>query len=347
VSETAVDYLLDPHVDSTLLYQRYYLIGLARVTHLRIRGGPAALRAVRAVDRRVLALSRLRRARATLRFRRPVFNSGLTGRYVAQIGDRRIRFAIDARDSSPIHDPEVLDWSDLYFKSNRWPDAEYDPRVVPIVNGNGLLDPSRIAALRELRDARRDVDVAFVSRVWGGAEHNVRLFEALARVDGRKELHAIFPKGAAGAETDEHVRRLERIGVRCTRTGVSPDRLWRTLARSRVVLVRAGVHLCIPWRMLDLLCLGACVAVDTPFIPRWPEPLRDGVNFRDCGVERPEDGSAADREAYERVTTTVSTLLEDGPTAARIRAANAHYFDEHAAPDRVAEYIVRRLAEAA
>jgi hypothetical protein len=338
-----VAYRAHPRVDGTLLYQRYYLMGFDRVARLELEGLPRASSIVRSVGGRVRLASRLRRVRAKVPWRLPVTDSGLTGRYVARIGARTIRFAIDARDSSPIHDPEILEWSDIYFKANAWPELDYDDRVHPIVNGNGILSWRRIERLRALRGSRRDVDVVFVSRLWGGIEHNVRLFETLARLDRRVELQALIPRDADAAALAEPIARLRAAGVPVGTRELRPDELWRTLAGARLVVLRPGAHLCVPWRTLDLLCMGACILLDSPFRPVWPEPLRPGVHYVDAGVQRPPDGSVAPTSEYEKIHAVIEKVLADDDLQDEVRAASARYFDDHAAPDSVAGYVLQTL----
>jgi hypothetical protein len=67
---------------------------------------PRASRLAHGIDGRIRLASRLHRLRTTGPFRRP--QTGLTGRNLARIDGRTIRFAIDARDSSPIHDPRPV-----------------------------------------------------------------------------------------------------------------------------------------------------------------------------------------------------------------------------------------------
>jgi len=332
-----------PRVDGTLLYQRYYLMGFDRVARLELESLPRASLLARTVGGRVRLASRLRRVRAKVPWRRPETDTGLTGRYVARIGARTIRFAIDARDSSPIHDPEILEWSDVYFKANAWPELDYDDRVHPIVNGNGILSWRRIERLRALRGSRRDVDVAFVSRLWGGIEHNVRLFETLARLDCRVELQALIPRDADTAALAKPIDRLRAAGVPVGTRALSPDELWRTLAGARLVVLRPGAHLCVPWRTLDLLCMGACILLDSPFRPVWPEPLLPGVHYVDAGVQRPPDGSVAPTSEYEKIHAVIEKALADNDLQDEVRAANARYFDDHAAPERVAGYVLQTL----
>jgi hypothetical protein len=310
------------------VYQRYYLQALEAVANVTVRNAPWLVRAVPGAARKAQTIRRLS-DRGILRG--GVLDSGMVGRYVTADGKK---FAIDARDNHRVlpEDLDALGWADVYFKANRRPTEEYAAKVVPIVNGNGILDARGIRTLRALRDAPKDLDVVFVSNVWGGREHNVRLFKELARHDGPKVLRAVLPAGAP-PEDDAHViRELEAADVPWTRDTMPPAELWSLLARARVVPFRSGKHLCIPWRMLDLLAMGACVMFDTPPLPQWPVRLEPGVHYADAGVDR-------DAGAYESLRPTLDALLGDEARRASLTRAAAAYFDEHAAPERVGAYI--------
>jgi hypothetical protein len=242
-----------------------------------------------------------------------------------------------------VRDPEALAWSDVYFKANRWPGDEYDPKVVPVVNGNGLVDRRKLAVLRSLREAPKEVDVAYVSNVWGGREHSMRVFERLAALDCTKDLLAIFPDGFPPAEDEENMARLRAQGIAVSREPVPPRELWRRLARARLVPFRAGKHLCFSWRTIDLLAMGACIVFDALPPPRWPVPLQPGVHLADCGIVRPEDTEPAPEEEYAKVPATVERLLGQADERERLSRAAAAYFDEHAAPAHVARSILERL----
>ena len=327
---TEVRFLAPPDFDRALAYQKYYLLGFEELGRVRYEGLPLTLRVVPGARAKIAAAYRLKRGA----------EHGHVGRYVAG----GIRFAIDAHDRREVRDEDALAWADVYFKSNRWPGHEYDAKVRPLVNGNGLLDRGTIARLRRLREAPKEVDVAYVSNVWGGREHSLRVFERLARLDCTKDLLAIFPEGFPAAEDEANMARLRDQGVPVTREPVAPAELWRRLARARLVPFRAGKHLCFSWRTLDLLAMGACIVFDALPPPRWPVPLEPGVHVADCGIARPEDTEAAAETEYDKVLAEIERLLAAPDEQRALRESAGRYFDEHAAPARVAAYALRTIS---
>ena len=333
---TRVRYLAPRRPDTSIAYQRYYLLGFEELGRVSMRGGPQLSRYAPGVDLKIRLAYRLARGS----------DQAHVGRYEAELDGRTVRFAIDAHDRRAVFDEEALAWSELYFKANRWPGDEHDARVLPIVNGNGLLDRGKIEALRSLRAAPKEVGVAYVSNVWGGREHSMRVFERLAALDCSKDLLAVFPRGFPPEEDEANMARLRAQGIPVTREPVPPRELWRRLARARVVPLRAGKHLCFSWRTIDVLALGACVLFDAMPPPRWPVPLEPGVHVADCGIARPADTEAAADEEYEKVAPAVEALLSDPGRSAELGHAAAAYFDEHAAPGRVADYVLGALPPA-
>jgi len=328
-----VRYLARRDVDRTVAYQKYYLLGFEEVARLRMSGGPHLAR---------FASGATWKLRLSYRFNngsRP----GHVGCYEADVGGGRVRFAIDAHDGRAVRDEEALVWSDVYFKANRWAGADYEPHVLPIVNGNGLVDRRKLDRLRRLRSAPKGVDVVYISNVWGGREHSLRVFERLAELDCTKDLLAIFPDGFPTAEDEANMARLRDRGIPVTRDPVPPQELWRRLSRARVVPLRAGKHLCFSWRTIDVLAMGACVLFDALPPPRWPVPLEAGRHVADCGIARPEDTGPAPEEEYGKLAPALEALLRDESRSAELRRQAAAYFDAHAAPARVAEYVLAAL----
>ena len=321
-----IRYLASRHVDRTVAYQKYYLLGFEETGGVRIEGLPFPAPGVT--------------AKLSLAYR---FNRGgvpgHVGRYLAD----GVRFAIDAHDRREIRDPDALEWSNVYFKANLWPEDVHGAKVLPIVNGNGLVDGRKLKRLRALRDAPKTVDVAYISNVWGGREHSLRVFEQLAGLDCTKDLLAIFPDGFPEEETHANMARLSGAGVPVTRDPVRPRDLWRRLARARLVPLRAGKHLCFSWRTIDLLAMGACIVFDALPPPRWPVPLEAGVHVADCGIRRPDDTEAAPASEYGKVSREVARLLDAPAEQRALGQAAARYFDEHAAPAEVAVSVLERL----
>jgi hypothetical protein len=141
------------------------------------------------------------------------------------------------------------------------------------------------------------------------------------------------------------MERLRARGIPVTRDPVPPRELWRRLARARLVPMRAGKHLCWSWRTIDLLAMGACVVFDALPPPRWPVPIEPGVHVADCGLARPDDTEAAPQAEYEKVPATIEALLARPDEQQNLRAAAANYFEEHAAPARVAEYLLGAVGQ--
>jgi hypothetical protein len=332
---TVVRFQFPQDVDRTVAYQKYYLLGLASEARLRFDRAPLPVRLAPGATNKLRVAWRVARGRA----------QGHVGRYIAELDRRTVRFAIDAHDAREVRDSEALAWADVYFKANRWPDVRYESKVVSIVNGNGLLDMRKIGLLRGLRGAEKTVDVTYVSNVWGGREHSLRVFEQLAALDCSKDLLAILPAGFPADEDEANAERLRACGVAVTREPVPPRELWRRLARARIVPLRAGKHLCFSWRTLDLLCMGACILFDALPPPRWPYRLSAGEHVGSCGIERPADTTAAAEAEYAKIPETIEALLARPDERRRLGRAAGSYFDLHAAPGRVGQYALDALSD--
>ena len=172
---TAVTFHAPPRVGRTIGYQKYYLLGLEETARLRVRGLPP----VPGV-----------RAKVSLAYR---FGRGGGEAWVGRYERDGVRFAVDAHDRREIKDPEALAWADVYFKANRWPDDDHDPKVLPVVNGNGLLDRRKIGRLRALRAALERLlgDAALRERLGVAARERIRSrFAWDAVLDATTELYA-------------------------------------------------------------------------------------------------------------------------------------------------------------
>ena len=265
------------------------------------------------------------------------------GQYIVEYTDKSfIKLAIDAHDNREIRSPSTLKWADIYFKSNTWPQMQYPAKVCSIINGNGKINVENINFFRGLRNLEKKIDLTFISRVWGGREHNIKLFEQLSKAKCNKKLLAIFlDHDRKQPETKGYIERLKRAGVKYT-FSYEPllyKELAKTLAESKIVVLRAGKHLCIPWRMLDLLCLGCCVVTDSAFFPEWPQPLVENGNYLNLGIKRPENGDSGELEDYEKIPSKIENFLKDDRLLTEIGKNNEQYFDGFAAPYKIAEYI--------
>ena len=315
-------------------YNRYYLLGLGDVAHLTSSTAPWLLAPIVRVSTKA-HMARVLMQHAGLRLHRqyPDAPHDFVGRYVLDSGGRRINVAIDPHDNRRLASLSALEWSDVYFKSNKWVSETYPSKVRPIVNGNGLHSASSLARLIRLRNAPKEYDFVFISRLGAGVEHNLKVFEALASLPCRKRLIAIlYPQFGQ----DQYAPMLRSLGVTCITHNLPTRELWNLLARARVNFVRLGAKYCIPWRMIDFLAMGSCLVIDRQPFSDWPVPLQDGLNFVAC-FPRSSDAGEPD---YARVSSAVRQLLDDPARIAAIAANNARYFDEVAAPQRVAAYML-------
>lgn len=274
-----------------------------------------------------------------------IFHNAVGQYLVATDGSREQRICIDATDYPTLPSAELLAWGDVYFKSNRWPSHPYPAKVLPLVNGDPLI-LRRIESLRRLRDAPKEWDLCFVVRVWGGQhavegiEHNVLLLESLNRAPGSKVLIAYLVAGDIAALS----HRLRAVGIRSRTRSVRANKLWRTMARSRLNVIRLGMHSCIPWRMTGALAMGACVVLDQAPLSSWPVPLEEDVNFLDLGV-RTVDSPRADLDLYESIPGKIAAWLEAPERIRRVQVSNAEYFDRFVDPVEVGAYILSSIEQ--
>lgn len=260
------------------------------------------------------------------------------GQYIFQLkSGREIKVAIDAHDHRDIRSQAIHDWCDVYFKSNRWPGIDYDPKVLPIPTGNAGITLENCRYLKGLRSAGKEWDLIFVGRIWAGGdanvEHNLRLFESLAKVKCKSKLLAVvfnFDK-----ESDEFqiiARRLNEAGVEMTDRQIRYDDLMKMSADSKLVVLRAGISGCIAWRMVDMLAMGSCLVLDQAPFPAWPVPLLDGMNFLSLGLRITDDCRPAPEEDYARIPEMIRSFLHNHETRVRIESINREYFDQELKP---------------
>jgi hypothetical protein len=266
-------------------------------------------------------------------------------------------FAIDPHDDKILRQPKVQPDVDIYFKSNFWDGEQYPANVKKIINGSPLVAQHELY-LKSLRGVSKDIDIVHITRPWGSYEHNIRIFEHLSRAKGEKALHCIFHGQAPDLLAhfmSYYKDRLTKSNVIMSETVMPHDKLWQLCSRAKIVILRSGVALCIPWRMLDLLAMGACIVVDHSPFPQWPVPLRKNVNFFSLGLERSghyeintfgsREYLCAEGDNYEMIPSIINSILDNKAAMQEIRHNNMGYFDTHAAPVKVGEYIVQSLLQ--
>ncbi len=269
---------------------------------------------------------------------------------------RLTRVVIDAFDTRALCFPEALDWCDVYYKLNYWPGMSHPARVRPLMNLNAKLTGDHLHRLRGLRDASRSTGLLYWSRLWephengpyssdqrrNVVEHQLRTFEALARVPGSTDLLAVVPRRSSLFDPAAITRRLSAAGVRVQHDwgAIDTAALWRALASARVVAVRPGFHLCVSWRMTDLLAMGACILCEDAPRPIWHRPLIAGQHFANGGCGLSPDLALPGRQDYEHLTYRAGTLLGDDADQRRLRRNAADYFDANCTPARIGEYLL-------
>lgn len=270
------------------------------------------------------------------------------GQYLINTPDNlEYKICIDSSDYGELRNPDLVAWSDIYFKTNFWPTLEYPANVVPLVNGDPMVMP-RIPAFRSYRKMEKQYDLCFIVRVWGGTgdvsegvEHNIRLLEAAARLDCKKYLLAYLVAG----DIEAYARRLTEQGIPWTTQPLPPDELWKATAQSRLNVIRLGVHYCIPWRLTGSLATGSCIVLDRAPLTVWPHPLLEGTNFLDLGVETAPDQALAHEDQYAAIPDKLALWLADTERVAQIAANNGEYFDRFLHPERVGAYVLEKVSE--
>ena len=265
------------------------------------------------------------------------------GCYIFHRADGAVRVCIDAQDSAPVRRPDLLEWSDLYLKTNFWPSRPYPAKVVPLANLNPVVLPMQ-ERLKGLRHSLKTLDLFAYFRVWGGSDelggvhHNLLLLEALAHVPCRKRLLAYLVSGNIG----DTAARLEKAGIPWTTRWMPRDELWRVAASSRLNIVRHGMHQCIPWRMTDLLAMGACPVLDYAATTRWHVPLVEGEHYLNLQVPyRPDEGAEVDAGA---LVGRVLNWLSSADLLTQISRNTARYFDEVLSPEAFGRHIALTAA---
>jgi hypothetical protein len=274
----------------------------------------------------------------------PLLNTDV-GQYVATASDGRVvPFCIDCDDHSEVHSPNHQRWSQIYFKGNYWKDLAYPPNVRPLINGNphvlGHLD-----TLRAARNCPKEYDVCFIVRVWGGSsraagiEHILCLLEAVNRLPCKKYLLAYLVTG----DIETIARRLTAQGIPWTTKPVPLREVWRRSAQARINLLRLGMHFALPWRMIDMLAMGACPVLDHAPFNVWPEPLVEGEHYLNLGVNIGPSQATAPEAQYRLIGEKIQSWLTQSGLVRQISQNTAEYFDLHATPERIGHHLLNSV----
>lgn len=271
----------------------------------------------------------------------------LVGQYVVCLKNgKTFQFCVDSHDSGDICSPDLLKRSDLYFKTNYWKSRHYDPKVVPFFNGNPKVLKS-CETLAAMRNRPAQYDVCLFVRVWGGkdevegVEHCVRMLEAVARIRCRKFVLGYLVAGDIRGLSE----RLRKAGVPTTTKPLKVSELWKIASRSRMNIIRLGIHYCIPHRMFDLLALGTCPVLDQAPKTIWPAPLVEGQHYLSLNLNTGRDQLVADAAAYDRVPELLESFLSNEQLVPQIRESAAAYFDNNLRPDRVGKRIFDEVCQ--
>ena len=265
------------------------------------------------------------------------------GQYLFHLRCGAVRkVAIDAHDNRNIRSQAIYDWSDIYFKSNRWPSVDYGPKVLSIITGNAGITLENCRFLSSLRSVKKEYDLVFVGRIWAGGdanvEHNLRLFESLAKVNCKSKLLAVVFNFDKDGEDFLHIReRLEKAGVEWTENQIGYGKLMELSAKSKLVVIRAGISGCISWRIVDMLGIGACIVLDREPFPKWPVPLKDGENFVSLGIGITDDCKPASMEDYDIIGKNIS----ENKCYKTLLLSNQKYFADYIVPAKCAQYIIK------
>jgi len=265
--------------------------------------------------------------------------ASLVGEYFFSLEDgKQVRMCVDSHDSGDINSQELASGSDVYLKTNYWPTMHYADNVIPFFNCNPLL-LENIEVLRLLRGQRPEFDISCIVRVWGGKnevegnEHCLRLIEAVAKARAQKYLLAYL----VGGDIKEMSSRLRQSGIPFTTEPIPRRKLWEITARSKLTIIRLGMHHCVPWRMSDVLAMGACTVLDQPPKTVWPVPLVEGTHFLSLDVQTTTAQPVASDAQYEVIPQVLEHYLVKDEQRLEMTRAAVKYFEECLDPKSVGQ----------
>jgi hypothetical protein len=265
-----------------------------------------------------------------------------TGQYTFYYENKQeINICIDSRDSYNIKSPELVKWSEIFFKSNYSPIKDYDSCVVPIVNGNPYI-LKHIDELRAMREAPKLYDICCFIRIWGGSdgiegiEHNIKLVESISKVSCRKFVCAYLVTG----DIPILARRLDAQGIPWVTRSMPLKKLWKICSQSSLNIIRLGMLDCIPWRMMDLLAMGACPVFDRSPLTIWPSPLIENQHYLQLGATVNPVTHVAEEASYSEIPDRIIDMINNTELINNISRNTGEYFDKHASPEAVGNYII-------
>lgn len=272
----------------------------------------------------------------------------LVGEYELHFEDSKvIKFCIDASDSGAIRSNDLLNWSDFYFKTNYLLSTEYPKKVIPIINGSKPCCEN-LKFLRQLRKKQKKYDFTAIFRVWGGTnniegiEHNIRILEELNKIKSKNSL--IIAILAAGDRRSLR-KRLETQGIKVEDKLLPIKKIWELGAESKFSIQRLGVHYCMHWRFIDSIASGASIILDTHPKSIWPEPLKQGLHFESFGLNVGINSPLASDDDYKELPSKMQAFLSKPNLSNFLGTESQKYFDNHAAPNKVGEYIIKKLLD--
>lgn len=267
-------------------------------------------------------------------------------------GREQFNIAIDAHDSPPVTNASIYRWCDIYFKSNYWPSHGYGGKVRPIINGNGLLDHLRLRHIARLRDLPKDFDICCIVRIWAGLGfdpgHCLELLSKISKINCKKFLLVVFCGFEEGDQSlESYVQECMAHSIPYSFEPIDYNQMIHISARSRVVVLRNGVSSCIPWRFLDMLCLGACVVFDHDPVVSWPDPLVRDQHYLSLDLFPSAlrqaiggQGAFAETSSDHDVTERIETYLEREDRLEEVRCNAVSYYLANCAPRQLGDYIL-------
>lgn len=267
------------------------------------------------------------------------------GQYIVSYSDGSYKkICINSKDYGNIKEQGLLDWADVYFKTNYWPSIKYPDKVYPLPNGNPYII-SHLNFLKKCRLEKKEYDLCFVVRVWGGSdevsgvEHNLRLLEAVSEVKCRAFILALLVSG----NVEDYQSRLDKKNIPYTTSPMKIQKLWEISSRASINVIRLGMHYCCPWRMADLFAMGACIAIDRKPFTLWPQPIEDGQHYLNLGIEVSPTVHVASQKSYKEATERLQKFILNKEHIKSIAVNNADYFDNHFSPKSIGNLICKEI----